>query len=219
MTTRLDLRTRVRVELNDAGGVPLWSDGALNQWLEEAIRDYGEELPKEVSLDVSSVADQASYALPGDFDRAVLVEHPVGVFRVATRPAGKDIAAMGSVPSLCLTGAGSRTFDVWAGLLVLDPAPEASGEAIRLRYLATYAAPTSDGATLSTPARDDALLVWLVAGRALRWLGTDESKRQRFERQRGVSAQDAASQYERDVRAAYAQRRRRIQSRRLAVRG
>ena len=42
MTTRAELRTRIRTELNDAGGTPLWTDAALNQWIDEAIRDYAE---------------------------------------------------------------------------------------------------------------------------------------------------------------------------------
>lgn len=215
MTTRAELRARIRTELNDAGGTPLWSDSALNQWIDEAVRDYGEHLPREASTTLTSVADQASYTLPTDCDRALRVEHPDGVFRVPLRLIGGD-ALPGS--EIVVGGPLIPTYDVWAGQVVLDPAPTAGGEAIRLRYLATYPAPASDGATLATPSRDDALLIWGVCARALRWIDTDESKRQRFERQRGVSAQQAASPYEQALHASYAQRLRRVRPGRLAVR-
>jgi hypothetical protein len=214
MTTRLELRARVRAELNDAGGTPLWSDAALNQWLDEAIREYGEHLPREASVNLTSVAGQAEYALPVDLDRVLRVEHPDGAFRVAARSAGGDVTAVDAIDRSFLTGA----YDAWGGQLELHPAPDASGEAIRVRYLAAYAAPTSDGATLTTPMRDDAVLMWSVCSRALRWIDTDESKRQRFERERGASAHQAANEYQREVRAAYARRLQRARSARLAIR-
>jgi hypothetical protein len=214
VTTRLELRARARAELNDAGGTPLWSDAALNQWLDEAIREYGEHLPREASASLTSVAGQAEYALPGDVDRVLRVEHPQGLFRSAARPAGGDVLAVETIDLTCAPG----TFDAWGGQLVLQPAPDASGQAIRVRYLATYATPTSDGATLTTPTRDDAVLVWAVCRRALRWIDTDESKRQRFERERGASAHQAANEYQREVRAAFDQRTRRVRGGRLAAR-
>jgi len=220
MTARAELRTKVRTELNDGGGTPLWTDAALNQWIDEAIRDYAEELPREVSASITTVAAQADYALPSDFDRVLLVEHPTGVFRTALRKAGGDVP-FSTDPTLAPTAVGARpvwAYDVWGGQLSLDPAPTAGGETIKLRYLATYALPTADGSVLATPTRDDPLLIWLVCDRALSWLGTDESKRQRFERQRGVSAQEAAGGYERQLRDAYAQRHRRLRAQRLAVR-
>jgi hypothetical protein len=212
----LDLRARTRAELNDMGGTPLWSDALLNQWLDEAIREYGEHLPREASASLTSVAEQAEYALPSDVDRVLRVEHPEGVFRVAARSAGGDVLAVEGI-ELSVPGT-VGTFDAWAGQLVLQPAPDASGEAIRVRYLATYATPTSDGDALTTPTRDDAVLTWSVCGRALRWIDTDESKRQRFERERGASAHQAANEYQREVRAALDRRARRVRSGRLAAR-
>jgi hypothetical protein len=214
MTTRLELRARVRAELNDAGGTPLWSDALLNQWLDEAIREYGEYFPREADAELTGVAGQAEYALPSDADRVLRVEHPDGAFRVAARLVGGDVLTVEAIDWSCTSG----TFDAWAGQLVLQPAPDVSGESIRVRYLATYATPTSDGATLATPARDDAVLVWSVCRRALRWIDTDESKRQRFERERGASAHQAANEYQREVRAAFDRRARRVRSGRLAAR-
>src|SRR5690349_11462559 len=120
MTTRAELRARIRSELNDAGGTPLWSDAALNQWLDEAIREYGEQLPREVSLSLTSVGGQAEYALPSDTDRVLRVEHPGGLLRVAARPAGGDVIGSGATwagPPEADLIAPTGIFDVWAGQL------------------------------------------------------------------------------------------------------
>lgn len=201
MTTRAALRTQIRNELNDAGATPLWSDERLNQWLAEAIRDYGRALPREVETSLASVADQAGYVLPADALRVARVEHPADVLRVA----GAD-------------GAEAAGYEVFGGQLVLAPAPGASGEAIGLRYLARYAEPAADGDTLATPVEDDALLVWYACWRALGWISADEAKRQRFERQRGATAAAEAEHYRQLYREALADRRRPLRSGRLTSR-
>jgi hypothetical protein len=195
VTTRAALRTQVRNELNDAGTTPLWSDERLNQWLAEAIRDYGRALPREVSTTLASVADQAGYALPADTLRVARVEHPANVLRVA----GAD-------------GAEVAGYEVFGGQVVLAPPPGASGEAIALRYLARYAEPAADGDTLTTPSEDDGLLAWYVCWRALGWISTDEAKRQRFERTRGASAAAEAERYWQLYREAIGVRHRPLRS-------
>ncbi len=104
---------------------------------------------------------------------------------------------------------------MYGGELVLVPPPETDGEEIKVRYLAEYAAPATDGETLATPPADDDLLVWFVCARALQWLGADEAKRQRYERQRGASAQGVAQQYAQDYRTAVRRRQRRVRMARL----
>ena len=180
MTTRAELRARARGELNDGGATPLWPDERLDQWLAEAIRDYGLRLPRQAVAELASVAGQAAYDLPAEVLRLARVEHPQGVIRVE----GGD-------------GATVAGYEVFAGQLRLAPAPAADGEAIALRYLARYAEPAGDAAPLATPPADDDLLVWYVCWRALGWLSTDEAKRQRFERQRGATAADEAERYRR----------------------
>lgn len=202
MTTRLELRNAIRGELNDGGPVYLWPDARLDRWIAEAVRDYGRHLPREASAVLTSVGGQASYALPTGARAVLRVEYPSGVLR-AERPS---------------TGAedgGGPAYEVYGGELVLAPAPEADGEEIKVRYLAEYAAPTTDGETLATPPADDDLLVWFVCARALQWLGTDEAKRQRYERQRGASTLGAAQQYAQDYWAAVRRRQRRMRMVRL----
>lgn len=198
MTTRATLRTQLRNELNDGGATPLWPDERLNQWLIEAMRDYGRRLPREAVVELASVANQAAYALPAETLRLDRVEHPQDVARVV---GGDGVEVAG--------------YEVFAGQLVLVPAPGRSGEAIVLRFLARYAEPATDGEALATPAEDDQLLAWYACWRALGWISADEAKRQRFERQRGASAAAEAQRYQQLYQEGIAQRSRAVRSSRL----
>ncbi len=193
MTTRAQLRTTIRTELNDSGGTPLWSDALLNEYLAQAIRRYGEQLPEEASSTITVVADQAAYALPARFQQVMRVEQPNGTERVGDprHP---------------------WSYRVFAGQLVLDPAPAQAGgdQDVTLDYLRWYAEPTADGDTLATPSQDDDVLVALVCARALAELATDESKRQRFERQRGADPREVAAAYERRAAERLTLRARRV---------
>jgi hypothetical protein len=182
MTTRAELIALARAELGDQGAAKLWPEAALQRWLAEAIRDYGERLPREATASWTSAAGQTSYPLPADFARALRVEHPLGAYRVHAPAAGGDALDDTRVPPLDPRVPPATTFDVYGGSLVLDPAPGADGEAIALRYLASYPEPAADADVLTTPSRDDELLVWLVCARALEWIATDEAKRMRAER-------------------------------------
>lgn len=216
MTTRAALRATIRGELNDEGATALWPNARLDQWILEAIRDYSERLPREVTTTITSVANQEAYNLPADFDRVLRVEHPANHFRIHAPIASGDVLQDSSIPRIRVEE--QLTYDVWASQLVLRPAPTAAGENIKLRYLAVYAEPAADADVLATPARDDELLVWYVGWRAFQWLSTDEAKRQRFERQRGASAAGEAQQYRELYEDGAAQRRQRVRPTRLAVR-
>jgi hypothetical protein len=219
MTARTALRAIVRAELNDSGSLQLWSDALLNQWLAEAIRDYGRNLPREATQTLVSVANQADYSLAADCQRVVRVEHPADFFRLPDPLSAGDVVDLDAIPKAVAV---QLAYEVWgpfgAMVLSLRPAPTAAGESIRVRYLAVYAEPASDADVLATPAQDDHLLVWFICDRALQWLGTDESKRQRWERDRGITAQRAAGQYERDYRSELRRRQKRAAPRRLVVR-
>src|SRR6266536_1936959 len=82
MTTRAEIRARVRDELNDNGAVKLWSDGLLNRWIGEAIRDWSQVAPRDRVWQTTSTANNPSYLLPSDVLEVVRVQHPPGLFRV-----------------------------------------------------------------------------------------------------------------------------------------
>ena len=202
MTTRAELRQKIRDELNDNAAAKLWTDALLNDFIVQAIRAYGRDLPKQASASITAVADQEAYTLPADFDRAMRVEQPDGELRVLSSGFRGELG----------------TYRVWGNQLTLDPAPAAAGsdQDISLEYLARYAEPAVDGDTLATPLSDDDVLVAFACADAMRWVGSDEAKRARFERQRGASPGGAAEAYERRAQAAIASRKRRLRSSTLA---
>lgn len=92
-TTRTAWRTLVRNELDDNGSTKLWSDGLLNEWLAEAIRDYARVFPLETTGTLTTVASQADYTLPTTLVKLVRVEHPTkrfGCTRSAPAATGGD---------------------------------------------------------------------------------------------------------------------------------
>ncbi|MCC6224711.1 MAG: hypothetical protein IT201_14605 [Thermoleophilia bacterium] len=220
MTTRAQIRTTIRSELNDSGGVQLWSDALLNTWLIEALRDYGREVGLEKTTTLTTVASQASYALPADTLQVLRVEYPSGYFRVPSPYHGGDVAAEASPTPMPGLRPGELVYEVWGGSVILSPAPSASAETITVRYIGAYSEPANDGDSLDVPTREEAAIVAYVAMRAVQWIDTDESKRQRFERQKGASAREAARQYQEQYQSVIRQRRgSRISVRRLVPRG
>jgi hypothetical protein len=157
--------------------------------------------------------------LPTDLLQVRRVEHPSGLYRTPAPFASGDA----SPDSPLVDGLGGPTlpellYDVWAGALVLSPPPATSDEPIVVRYVATCAEPSSDASVLDLAAQDEDALVLFVCGRALRWIGMDEAKRQRFERQRGADPHTLRQDYDREYRTLVRQRRGRIATRRLAIR-
>jgi hypothetical protein len=193
MTTRSGLRTLVRNQLNDNAAVKLWADADLNQWLGEAITEYSYLLPKGVQTTIVSVANQTDYALPSDFLRFARVAQPKSQLRQ---------------PSPIT----EYSYRVFGSELILDPAPGSTGgdNDIYIEYWARYALPSADGDVLATPTQDDAILVHLVCAKALAWVDTDEAKRQRFERQRGVTVRSLAQSYQDAAQGEIANRKRAV---------
>ena len=63
MTTRLTLRTTLRVRLEDATATPLWDDASLNEALAEAMGRYGTRVPIERRLSVAVPASATTIAV------------------------------------------------------------------------------------------------------------------------------------------------------------
>jgi hypothetical protein len=168
------------------------------------------------------VADQADYNLAGDCQRVARVEHPTGFFRVPDPLSAGDVTF--DDPSQVKPLAPMQlSYEVWgpqgARVLTLRPAPADASDNIKVRYLASWAEPSLDADVLATPAPDDQLLVWYCCARALAQLGTDESKRQRWERDRGASVQGQAFYYRGLYDVELERRAKRAAPRRLVVRG
>lgn len=204
MTTRAQLKALARAELGDTSATPLWPEERLNAWVAEAVREYGQALPRSASVDLVSVAAQAAYALPADLLAITGVEHPSGSHRALGHRSEN----------------GALVYSLSASQLVLDPAPAATGETIRARYAARYAEPAADGDTLATPPVDDDLLVLAVATRALAWLATAELKTLRqSSRTSPPGAGGHAADYAARLQAALKARRRALRPTRLSALG
>lgn len=219
MTTRAEMRQRIRDELNDNAGATLWSDALLNRWIVEGLRELGRRLGLEKTTSLTSVASQEAYGLPADALEVVRVEHPASVMRVPGGLQSGDVATEGGAGATPAGGSPSPSrYELFGGQLVLVPAPATTGDEIRVRYRGAYAEPSADGAVLDVPARDEGLVVAYACGRALQWVGTDEAKRQRFERSRGADPSALRREYERDLVRMLRERRSQVGARRLVAR-
>lgn len=81
MTTRQGLRISLRERLEDTGDAPRWSDGPLNEFLGQAMRVYGVQIPTQSTAATVSIAAAAtSVALPAgvDADEVVSVRNVAG---------------------------------------------------------------------------------------------------------------------------------------------
>lgn len=213
MTLRSALRQAIRDELNDNTATKLWADALLNEWINEAIRDYSRQLPEELQLTITAIADQTDYALPARFINATRVEQPKHTLRL---PALGNRAPGTTGPLMDLESRVTRgqrfTYRVFGLEIILDPAPGGTGgdHDIRLEYTRYWAEPAADGDTISTPATDDEILIALVAQRAMEYLTTDEAKNLAYEARRGARVDTIADRYRARANRAFESRARRI---------
>ena len=107
------------------------------------------------------------------------------------------------------------SWEQWGGAVVLIPAPGATGEAIEVRYKGAYSVVSDDVTALDVESGDEEALVLYVCERALQWIGLDEAKRQRFERDRGADPLTSREGYERDFLTLARHRRGGVRPRRL----
>jgi len=218
MTTRAEVRGRIRDELNDNGAVKLWSDALLNRWIGEATKEWSRMVPRDGVWQTTSVANTPSYTLPSDVLDVVRVEHPPGVFRVRGGLHDGDVAPAVDLSVWPETRPLELSWEQWGGQVFLIPAPGKTGEAIEVRYKGAYSVPSDDVTALDVEAQDEEALVLYACARALQWIGQDEAKRQRFERQRGADPLAARQEYERGFLALARRRRSGVRPRRLVTR-
>lgn len=204
--------------MNDNGGVKLWADGLLNRWIGEAIKAWSQLVPRDRVWQTTSTANDATYVLPSDVLEVVRVEHPAGMFRVRGGLHDGDVSPTAQPDIWPGARPAALAWEHWGSEVVLVPAPGATGEAIEVRYKGAYSVPSDDVTALDVAALDEEALVLYACERALQWIGLDEAKRQRFERQRGVDPLASRQEYERDFQVLARRRRGGVRPRRLAMR-
>ncbi len=167
MTTLGQMRAKVRSELGDSVVPYAWSDGQLNEWLNQGLGDLAVYVPPERSFLQSTVAGTKDYALP-------LAAQLVAEVRLGGRtldPARWRVAFNGTTQTLKLLddpGVGSSNLQVF--------------------YLGFYASLVSDSDVLDLEGAVEPGLVSFVCWKACVWLGGQREKR-------GVGPGTAAAEY------------------------
>ncbi len=78
MTTRLDLQNLCRRRLGDLAAPYHWSDLQINQWINDAIPDYGLSFPRLVRCELEPTPGERAVSLPAGFRAICRVEFPEG---------------------------------------------------------------------------------------------------------------------------------------------
>jgi hypothetical protein len=174
MTTRLDLRNLIRRRLGDLALPYHWSDLQLNQWLNDAIADYGLYFPRTLSLEIDAEAGVRAYELPADYQSAIRIEYPVGeetpclLQRLSMNE--QDFWELAGRYDILPRGDASTASELW-----LSDTPH-DGEAIRIDYLADHASLDDDGDVTSVPDRHLELLLLFVRWASLQELASSEAR-------------------------------------------
>lgn len=175
MTTRLDLRSSLRERLEDTDGAPLWSDAALNEWLAQAMRLYGVQIPAQATVTTAPVvAGVITLALPAGVSAGsvVVVRNPAG----ATVARGDDRIA-GSSPAQ--SPGIAQGWSAWGDTLRLRRAATGTDElgTWSIDYLGGRELTGSDLDPQPVVAGDEPVLVALAAAMALDRRAVESGKR------------------------------------------
>ncbi len=170
--TAAEFIAQVRVALADAGGSPTWSDAALLLFMNEAIREYSQHLPRVGQTQLAAVAGARRYRLPVDTAAVLSVEYPEGrdpACYLARLPhKSRRFAASGAaydfLPRHDLTAAPAL-------LLSFDPA---AGETLLARHTRPHAAVATVNDYLTVPADHHHVLTGYVLFAAARQLQAAE---------------------------------------------
>ena len=173
MPTRLDLRTDLRLRLEDTGAAPLWDDATLNDALDAAIRSYAARFPKQIATTLAVTAGVTSIPVPApviDPDRIARVRDDKG----QTVPRHPDAGAGAPPPGLGPPFA--QAWRWWNNTLLLErPAPTAGTWTIE--HLGPRVVPTDDVTALDVFPGDEEIVVLLAAAVALRRRAVEDAKR------------------------------------------
>lgn len=225
MTTRLTVRSRVRVELADPGPSYVWSDALLNQWVIEAIEQLSLDLPKPVQITTAALPGVKEYSLA---DYVTVADLEPGNVESVECPHGKRwprgnvrdfVSGIDDNPT-ALYGSDSHT-QIYPNCWNIEqlastnpalvwryppvPAGGPSNQQIVIWVKGFYSTPPDDVYTLDIQPGDENLLVWYICGRAVSWLAEQRGKRGD---QAGAKGRSNAGYYERLYSNALAKRRR-----------
>ncbi len=190
MTTRLEIKGRVRNELNDLGPNFVWADYLVYQWLDEALDQLSLDLPTRQQITIPLAGAQRNYQLS-----TILGAAPVGPGGVVSlefppgnlMPRGNALQTNNGLVSESGAQPFANCWDVielpggagYGGLEILFRYPPwtAANQYAYLLIETIYTHPTADVTLLTVANFDEPLLVWYICERALSWLAEQRGKR------------------------------------------
>jgi hypothetical protein len=181
MTTRLQFVTKVRVELDDSSGSPLWSATQLNQFVEDGLNELSLDLPPRKEFTIAAVIGQRDYTIP----TATCLVGQAGLISVQF-PAGYVIDSGNSDPQMDSTVYSGTTpyyGQRWefirrpgdVQVLRFRNALTATGN-ITVRAYTSYTIPAADSDVLDVGVFDEVALKWQVCYLAYKFLDEKRGK-------------------------------------------
>jgi hypothetical protein len=173
MTTWADFLAEVRLDVQDTGATPRWTDEMLWIYTKDAIRDYSQWFPKRVDrLLIAPV--NGVYALPADYVDDVYVECPED--RILERRQEIPGRRYGSITR-------PLYYHIQGGNLYLNGSP-LDGDNLYLTYDAVHPVPASETDTtfvLTVPDADIELIRLYVRAQVHAQMRSKQARLDRFE--------------------------------------
>lgn len=154
MTTRAAFRSNLREVLSDES---TWPDSTLNAWINDAIRDFSNYFPRQLTAEISCTANTKVYSLAAytGLLSLILVEYPKGETPPRYLLRRPESGAFYELPVYDLRGDPPSS-------LVLGESP-ATGEKIDIYYSATHPAISADTTALTISDQQlDALRLYCI---------------------------------------------------------
>lgn len=158
MATLSEMRTRVRVWLEDEAASPLWSDAEIDEGLKAELDEYSAWNPDHVRQTYAVAAGNTSISLGVEV---------LGVYRVVD-PNGRIVPRRSASPARYVADE-EQSWELWGSTLSLARQVVAGDWTVW--YEGYRAFPATDAGTFPVPAGDEALIVagavvWCLEHRA-----------------------------------------------------
>ena len=173
MTTWADFLAEVRLDVQDTGATPRWTDEMLWIYTKDAIRDYSQWFPKRVDRLLVAPVDGV-YALPADYVDDVYVECPED--RILERRQEIPGRRYGSITR-------PLYYHIQGGNLYLNGSP-LDGDNLYLTYDAVHPVPASETDTafvFTVPDADIELIRLYVRAQVHAQMRSKQARLDRFE--------------------------------------